>query len=147
MTDPFNKWVVLRLKNSDPFNKHVNLTLTHIVEYSWVNMTRTQHANMNCHPYPHSMWEREREITDQNTSDIISTRRKSSPSLVTSIKREKQTKKSKRKTRKMSLITPYKRSTISQLRTVHNSRNFYDLRCTACMNQHQEYVRFTNFFL
>ena len=58
---------------------------------------------------PFNVREREREITDQNTSDIISTRRKSSPSLVTSIKREKQTKKSKRKTRKMSLITPYKR--------------------------------------
>ena len=42
---------------------------------------------------PFNVREREREITDQNTSDIISTRRKSSPSLVTSIKREKQTKK------------------------------------------------------
>jgi len=32
--DPFNKWVVLRLKNLDLFNKHVGLVLTYIVEYS-----------------------------------------------------------------------------------------------------------------
>ena len=31
--DPFNKWVVLRLKNLDLFNKYVGLMLTHIVRY------------------------------------------------------------------------------------------------------------------
>ena len=31
MTDPFNKWVVLGLRNLDPFNKHVGLVLTHII--------------------------------------------------------------------------------------------------------------------
>ena len=30
----FNKWVVLGLRNLDPFNKHVGLILTYIVEYS-----------------------------------------------------------------------------------------------------------------
>ena len=34
MTDPFNKWIVLRLRNLDPFNKHVELVLTYIIEYS-----------------------------------------------------------------------------------------------------------------
>ena len=34
MTNPFNKWVVLELGNPDPFNKHVGLGLTHIIEYS-----------------------------------------------------------------------------------------------------------------
>ena len=34
MTDLFNKWVVLGLRNPDTFNKHVGLGLTHIVEYS-----------------------------------------------------------------------------------------------------------------
>ena len=33
-TSPFNKWVVLELRNLDPFNKHVGLMLTYIVEYS-----------------------------------------------------------------------------------------------------------------
>ena len=49
--DAFNKWVVLGLRNFDPFNKHVGLVLTYIVEYSWVDTTRTQQANTNCHPY------------------------------------------------------------------------------------------------
>ena len=49
--DSFNKWVVLGLKNPDSSNKHVELGLTHIVEYSWVDTTQTRHANMNCHPY------------------------------------------------------------------------------------------------
>ena len=30
----FNKWVVLGLRNLDPFNKHVGLMLTHIIGYS-----------------------------------------------------------------------------------------------------------------
>ena len=51
-TDLFNKWVVLRLRNLDPFNKHVGLELTHIIEYSWVDTIQTRHANMNCYPYP-----------------------------------------------------------------------------------------------
>lgn len=34
MTDPFNKQVVLGLKNLDPFNKHVGLVLIHRVKYS-----------------------------------------------------------------------------------------------------------------
>ena len=34
MIDPFNKWVVLELKNLNPFNKHVGLVLTYIVGYS-----------------------------------------------------------------------------------------------------------------
>ena len=50
-TDPFNKWVVLGLRNLDSFNKHVGLRLTHIVKHSWVDMTKTRHLNMNCHPY------------------------------------------------------------------------------------------------
>ena len=29
---------MLELRNIDPFNKHVKLVLTHIVEYSRVNM-------------------------------------------------------------------------------------------------------------
>ena len=33
-TNPFNKWVVLGLRNLDSFNKHVGLVLTYIVEYS-----------------------------------------------------------------------------------------------------------------
>ena len=32
-TNPFNKWVVLGLRNFDLFNKHVELGLTHIVKY------------------------------------------------------------------------------------------------------------------
>ena len=31
--DPFNKWVILGLRNLDPFNKHAGLVLTHIVRY------------------------------------------------------------------------------------------------------------------
>ena len=31
--NPFNKWVVLGLRNLDPFNKHVRLVLTRIVGY------------------------------------------------------------------------------------------------------------------
>jgi len=31
--DSFNKWVVLELRNFDPFNKYVGLVLTHIVRY------------------------------------------------------------------------------------------------------------------
>ena len=38
-TDPFNKWIVLGLRNLDPFNKHVGLVLTYIVEYSRVDTT------------------------------------------------------------------------------------------------------------
>ena len=34
ITDPFNKWVVLGLRNLDPFNKQVGLVLTYIVKYS-----------------------------------------------------------------------------------------------------------------
>ena len=34
MTDPFNKQVILGLRNPDPFNKRVGLVLTYIVEYS-----------------------------------------------------------------------------------------------------------------
>ena len=33
-TNPFNKWVMLGLRNLDPFNKHVELVLTYIIEYS-----------------------------------------------------------------------------------------------------------------
>ena len=33
MTDPFNKWAALRLRNLDPFNKRVGLVLTYIIEY------------------------------------------------------------------------------------------------------------------
>ena len=32
--DLFDKWVVLELRNLDPFNKHVGLMLTYIIEYS-----------------------------------------------------------------------------------------------------------------
>ena len=34
MTNPFNKWAGLGLMNLDPFNKHVGLVLTYVVEYS-----------------------------------------------------------------------------------------------------------------
>ena len=50
-TDPFNKWIVLELRNFNPFNKHVGLVLTYIVEYLWVDTIQIQHANTNCHPY------------------------------------------------------------------------------------------------
>ena len=33
-TNPFNKWVVLQLRNLDLFNKHVRLVLTYVVGYS-----------------------------------------------------------------------------------------------------------------
>ena len=33
-SDPFNKWVKLGLRNLDPFNKHVGLVLTYVIEYS-----------------------------------------------------------------------------------------------------------------
>ena len=33
-TDPFNKWVILELRNLDLFNKHVRLVLTYIIGYS-----------------------------------------------------------------------------------------------------------------
>ena len=33
MTNLFNKWVMLGLRNLDPFNKHVGLVLIYIVEY------------------------------------------------------------------------------------------------------------------
>ena len=49
--DPFNKWVMLGLRNLELFNKHVGLVLTYIVGYSWVNMTWTRHTNTNCLPY------------------------------------------------------------------------------------------------
>ena len=50
-TNLFNKWIVLGLRNLDPFNKHIGLVLTYIVGYSWVDTTRTRHVNMNYHPY------------------------------------------------------------------------------------------------
>ena len=50
ITDPINKWVVLGLRNLDPFNKHVMLVLTYIVGYSWVDTIWTRHVNTNCHP-------------------------------------------------------------------------------------------------
>ena len=34
MTNPFNKWDVLGLRNPDPFNKYDGLGLTYIVKYS-----------------------------------------------------------------------------------------------------------------
>ena len=49
-TNSFNKQVVLRLRNLDPFNKRVSLMLTHIVEYLLVDTTRIRHANTNYHP-------------------------------------------------------------------------------------------------
>ena len=33
-TDPFNKLVMLGLRNLDPFNKHVGLMLIYIIGYS-----------------------------------------------------------------------------------------------------------------
>ena len=33
MTDQFNKWVVLELRNLDPSNKHDWLVLMHIIKY------------------------------------------------------------------------------------------------------------------
>ena len=48
--NPFNKQVVLRLRNLDPLNKRAGLVLTHIVKHSLINMTRIRHANMNYHP-------------------------------------------------------------------------------------------------
>ena len=50
LTSSFNKWVVLELRNLNSFNKHIGLVLTHIVRHSWVDMTRSWHVNMNCHP-------------------------------------------------------------------------------------------------
>ena len=50
-TDLFNKWVGLRLRNLDPFNKHVGLVLTFVVAYSWLDTTRTRHANTNCYTH------------------------------------------------------------------------------------------------
>ena len=49
--DTFNKCVGLRLRNLDPFNKHVELVLTYVVELSWLDTTQTRHVNTNCHPY------------------------------------------------------------------------------------------------
>ena len=34
MTNSFNKWIILGLRNFEPFNKLVGLVLTHIVKYS-----------------------------------------------------------------------------------------------------------------
>ena len=34
MIDSFNKWVVIRLRNFDPFNKHDGLMLIYIIGYS-----------------------------------------------------------------------------------------------------------------
>ena len=39
MIDPFNKQVVLGLRNLDIFNKHVRLILIYIVVYSLVDTT------------------------------------------------------------------------------------------------------------
>ena len=50
MTNPFNKQVMLELRNLDPFNKRVSLVLTYIVEYSLVDTTQIRHANTNYHP-------------------------------------------------------------------------------------------------
>ena len=33
MTNPFNKWVMLGLRNLNSFNEHVGLVLTHIAGY------------------------------------------------------------------------------------------------------------------
>ena len=33
MTDSFNKWVMLGLRNLNPFNKYVGLVLIRIVEF------------------------------------------------------------------------------------------------------------------
>ena len=33
-TNPFNKWVMLGLRNLNPFKKHIGLVLTHIVGYA-----------------------------------------------------------------------------------------------------------------
>ena len=52
MTDPFNKWVGLGLKNLDLFNKHVGLVLTYVVEYSWLDTTRHD-TNPTCE---HKLW-------------------------------------------------------------------------------------------
>ena len=49
-TNSFNKQVVLRLRNLDPFNKRVGLVLTHIVKYSLVDTIQIRHANTNYHP-------------------------------------------------------------------------------------------------
>ena len=38
--DSFNKWVVLDLRNLDPFNKHIELGLTHMVKQHDTNLTR-----------------------------------------------------------------------------------------------------------
>jgi len=37
--------------NLDMFNKRVGLMLAHIVEYSFVDITRTKHANTNYHSH------------------------------------------------------------------------------------------------
>ena len=47
MIDPFNKWVVLGLRNLDPFNKHVGLVSTYIVGYSRVDMTQIATPNID----------------------------------------------------------------------------------------------------
>ena len=47
MTNSFNKWVVLWLRNLDPFNKHVGLVSTYIVGYSRVDMTQIATPNID----------------------------------------------------------------------------------------------------
>ena len=46
----FNKHVVFGLRIPDMFTKQVGFESTHIVEYWWLDMTRTQPTNTNCHP-------------------------------------------------------------------------------------------------
>ena len=43
--------VRLRLKDHDTIIKWVGLGLSHLVEYPYLNTTRTRHANPNWHPY------------------------------------------------------------------------------------------------
>ena len=42
--------IVLGLRNPDLFNKHIGLVLIHIIEYSLIDMRRTQHMNTNYYP-------------------------------------------------------------------------------------------------
>ena len=45
-----NSQVKLRLKDHDTIIKWVGLGLSHLVEYPYLDTTRTRHANPNWHP-------------------------------------------------------------------------------------------------
>ena len=47
---PITIWVVFEFINFDTIIAHVVFGLTNIIEYMYVDMTRTRHADTNYHP-------------------------------------------------------------------------------------------------